>query len=428
MKKLYLLFSFCSICSLSAQQVDNLFCISYRHLPNPSGPSTNGIIHVGEIAPQLGFVSNVGPSVSVTGGAFTVSGGAANQINNTFALVGRNSYTIFELNTGNLLQQNAINPFDTLGVTYFDNVRFNNSNATLYGLARVRVNNQLEGIYFSKLDTDTGNLIQLSTSSIGEQIVLNGAVIDPDQMIYYYSDGPRFVGIDLYNGAIFSNPEYVFSTTETVGFANIAFNCSDNEIYGLVRGRTPGANPLFPLNYILTLKLGKINPTTGVVTEINAVNLPSQAYSLTASSSIDELNRIYYFEGLNKILYGISLDTGLVVSSVPLTFQDGQVVHFMNNYNNCIDRVALRPNPDVLNSETFTKKESVLLYPNPASSIITIETDFTVDKVEVIDNNGRIVKSILNEKTIPVEGLESGIYFVKVYSESISKTLKFVKI
>lgn len=328
------------------------------------------------------------------------------------------------------MQQNAINSFALQGTTYFDNVRFNNSDASLYGLARVRVNNVLEGMYFSKLDVATGNLQQLSTNSIGEGYELSGAVIDPDQMIYYYSDGSKFIGIDLYNGSVYSNPSYVFpnSTSVYTRFANFAFNCSEGEIYGLIRDRIPGVNPLFPLNYIMTLKLGKINPSSGVVTEITSVNLPSQAFSLNASSTIDEVNRIYYFEGLNNILYGVSLDTGLVVSSAPLTFQDGQVVHFMNNYNNCIGRVAMRANPDVLSSETFTNKQSVVLYPNPASSVVTIETAFAVDKVEVLDNNGRIVKTILNEKTIGVENLESGIYFIKVYSELTSKTLKFIKI
>lgn len=85
MKKLYFFLLFFAMFTVNAQQIDGLFCINYKHLPNPNGPSTNGIIHVSEILPQQGFVSNIGPSLNVVAGDFTASGGASNQINNTLA-------------------------------------------------------------------------------------------------------------------------------------------------------------------------------------------------------------------------------------------------------------------------------------------------------------------------------------------------------
>jgi hypothetical protein len=427
MKKIYLIIGLCSIGSTFAQQIDSLLCISYKNLPNTATSSTNAINSISKIAPLTGFVSNIGVGVNNGGTPISLTGGSVNQTNNTFNMVGRNSYTTIDINTGSLLQQGAINSFSSEGVTFFDNVRFNNSNTTLYGLARVQVNNQLQGLYLSKLNTESGNLTQISQNTLGTQYTVNGTVIDPDQMIYYYTSGQKFVGLDLYNGNVFTDPNYVFDDPEYFGFANIAFNCSDSEIYGLIRGQTPGVNPLFPTNFIYFLKLGKIDPVTGIVTEISDVILPSQAYSLNASATIDEGNRIYYFIGLNNILYGVSLDTGLVVSTATITFEDGEVVNFMNNFNNCIGRTALRPNPDLLNNESILKEDIISIFPNPVVSILHIKTDMVVDKVEIIDSNGRIVEVVLNLKVINVENLDFGLYFVKIYSDHKIVNQKFIK-
>jgi len=428
MEKILLSVLILVFCDVSAQQIDSLYCISHKNLPNTPTSNTNAINTIGKLAPLSGFVSNVGIGVNNNGVPISsITGGSINQTNFTFNMVGRNTYNTFDLLTGNLLQQGSINSFSDQGVTFFDNVRFNNSDTTLYGLARLQISNQLVQVYLAKLNTSNGNLTQISQNSLGTQYTINGTVIDPDQMVYYYTSGQKFVGVDLYNGTIYSNPDYVFNNPEYTGFGNIAFNCSDSEIYGLIRGQTPGENPLFPTNFIYYLKLGKINPATGVVTEISTDNLPSQGFSINASSTIDEANRIYYYVGLGNMLYGVSLDTGLVVSTAAISFEDGEVLNFMNNFNNCIGRTALRPNPDLLNNDVVTKDDFLTIYPNPVISTLHIKTNHNVDKAEIFDANGRMVSVNFNNIEINVDNLESGVYFVKIYCDNQIHNQKFVK-
>lgn len=425
MKNLYLIFIFIS-CFAFAQEVDSLFVINYKNLPDTETSYTNGLVRVGKMNPTVGFVSNIGPGANFTGGQFTLTGGSLNQINNTFNLVGISSFSSFSLSTGNLISTTPITSFAPNATTYFDNVRFCNADASLYGLARVFNGEMPQGIYLSKLDTATGNLIQISQNSVGNQIVLNGTVIDPDQMIYYYSDGPKFVGLDLYDGSIYSNPDYVFSNEEYFGFTNIAFNCGTSEIIGLIQGQTPGENPLFPVDFIYYNRLAKINPTTGVVTDISPVNLPSQLFSLNAASTIDESNGIYYYSNAQYI-YGVSLTTGLIVSTAPVVFEDGEVLNFLNNYNNCINRTALRQNPALLSDSEFLT-EQAMIYPNPVSDILKIKTAGTLDKVEIFDSNGRMVQHAVNSSAIDVANLANGLYFIKIYAGKTISNQKFLKI
>lgn len=429
MKKIYLLVSVLIISYSFGQQNNNLYSISYKSLQNPvTLQYTNGIVRVAELNPITGYIDNIGLGTNTVAGNFTVDGGSVNQNNDTYNLIGNNSFMTFDINTGNFLQQTPITSFTNVGTTYFGQVRFNNSDNTLYGLARISTGVQQVSTYLAKLNTTTGSLIQLSQSPLVDQSVVSGNVIDPIQMIFYYCSPQKFVGLDLYNGNVYSSPNYVYSNPEYYGFGNIAFNCANNEIYGLIRGKYPSANAPAPTGYIYYMKLGKINPTTGVVTEISTNQLPSNAFSVGASSTIDESNNIYYFVGTGQIIYGISMVTGNVVSTAPATFEDGNTVFFLNSYNNCINRTAERQDPALLNNITFAGNDDIIIYPNPVSNILSIKNINSFDKVEIFDSNGRIVKISANEKDIDVEDLQSGIYFVKIQVDKKVKNQKFIKL
>lgn len=415
------------VTNLFSQQNDSLYAISYKIIPSTTAtPSTTGMVRVAKFNPTVGFLNNIGLGANTIGGNFTVDGGSVNQVNNTFNLIGSNSFMSFDLNTGNFLQQTPITSFTTQGNTYFGQVRFNNSNATLYGLARISLGGQQQSTYLAKLNTVTGNLVQLSQNPLLDISIVTGTVIDPIEMIFYYCSPNKFIGVDLYNGSVYSNPIYVYDNSEYYGFANIAFNCTNREIYGLIRGKYLSPNAPTPTGYIYYLKLGKINPSTGVVTEISTVNLPTIAYSVGGSATIDETNGIYYFVGTGQIIYGISLATGLVVSSAPATFEDGNTVFFINDYNNCVNRTAERMDPALLNNQDFTP-ESVIIYPNPTSKALSISSSTNFEKIEIYDSKGRMVKTSLQQTEIDVQDLQSGVYFLKLYGAKMVKHQKFIK-
>ncbi len=72
------------------------------------------------------------------------------------------------------------------------------------------------------------------------------------------------------------------------------------------------------------------------------------------------------------------------------------------------------------------------VFPNPAQSELTIKGNRSINHVTIVDVNGRLLKSIkrsgLTSSTIiNVEGLNSGIYFLNIESESTKQVVKFVK-
>jgi hypothetical protein len=72
------------------------------------------------------------------------------------------------------------------------------------------------------------------------------------------------------------------------------------------------------------------------------------------------------------------------------------------------------------------------VYPNPATNFVNVSSyDYTVNKVDILDMNGRIVKSVSdnsNEVQINLSDLAQGVYMMTITSnEGISSTKKIVK-
>lgn len=82
-------------------------------------------------------------------------------------------------------------------------------------------------------------------------------------------------------------------------------------------------------------------------------------------------------------------------------------------------------------SATLGTKDNELnrisVYPNPATDIIIIENLKTNFSLELIDNSGKLVKSISNQTSkteINIKNLASGIYYLKVDGQSVQKIIK----
>ena len=77
-----------------------------------------------------------------------------------------------------------------------------------------------------------------------------------------------------------------------------------------------------------------------------------------------------------------------------------------------------------------TAKSAISLYPNPASNYINIDGLEGKEQIFIIDNSGRIVKSVsTNEamQTINIDDLAQGIYLVTIRKENKIEVLKFIK-
>ena len=96
------------------------------------------------------------------------------------------------------------------------------------------------------------------------------------------------------------------------------------------------------------------------------------------------------------------------------------------NYQCTVDSVCELSQSDVLPSEKVT------LYPNPAFDVlnITFENQIKIEKINIYNTLGQVVLVIPNTqktKSVDVSSLNTGNYFLKIFSDQRSSSVKFVK-
>lgn len=78
-------------------------------------------------------------------------------------------------------------------------------------------------------------------------------------------------------------------------------------------------------------------------------------------------------------------------------------------------------------NEQLNTKDQIIIYPNPTNKYLNINSASTIKQIEIIDITGRIVLSNKKDKKIDVNSLNSGIYFIKVYSDNKTFSQKIIK-
>lgn len=365
--------------------------------------------------------------------AINLTGAALNPYDSTFVFMGGYGINTFDLNQGNITFQSPVtNP---IAASFFDNFRFNNADSTMYGLARrntydpVTMQNYGE-LYLAKINTQNGVITQISPNSVGQGYALAGSAIDPYQMVYYYSTGSNLVGLDMYTGNIFSNVPMSISNGNY--FDNFTYSCADTALYGLIRQNffSYVVDSLFPLDSMqvldsATVKLGKINPNTGIVTTISQNTVSMGGYSLNAGAAIDPDAMIYYYSN-GYSLIGVSMITGNVVSNVPFTFEDGLYFNLMRNFENCKSARSLRLNPQTTGISKDIKA-NLNVAPNPTDGILNVNSDFKMNTIELFNIAGdKVMSKQINawQEELNMEQLPNGIYLLKANGFNNEQYLK----
>ena len=106
-----------------------------------------------------------------------------------------------------------------------------------------------------------------------------------------------------------------------------------------------------------------------------------------------------------------------------------------NNMLNAGDGTDAVGNIDTANDcSTASVKDvsfyNIDVYPNPASNVINVRSEFTIDNLSIFDLMGRTVKQqISNNKefSLDVSDLSKGIYLVKLSSGDKEAVTKFIK-
>lgn len=382
-----------------------------------------GTIRLGTTIPNSGIIDTLGGFVYE--GVINLTGAALNPYENFYIFIGAEGINTIDLNTGEIVNEVALtNPIND---SYFDNFRFNNSDSTMYGLARRYIADPsgpggTGEIYLAKANTNTGVITQISNQSVAEGFALAGSAIDPYEMVYYFSTGSHFVGLDMYDGNIYSSQP--FQITNGSYFDNFTYSCADTSIYGLVRQNyyTTVPDPFFP-GYTMevfdsaTIKLGKIDAASGIVTTISPTSLGYTGYSLGAGSVIDPETMTFFFSTGNNIV-GVSLETGLVTSDVENYFTDGMYFDLMRNTENCkyAQKVRLAGLTNSLNENNLFD-DNVVIYPNPAEQNVILKSSQSITDIEIHNSVGQLIlkqSAYTKEINLNTQAFDSGIYLVKL--------------
>jgi hypothetical protein len=238
-------------------------------------------------------------------------------------------------------------------------------------------------------------------------------------MVFYYSTGSQLVGLDMYTGGIFSNPTLSFPNGGQF-FDNFTYSCADTTLYGLVRGNT-------------TIHLGKVNAMTGEVTKISTQAIGVTSFSVNGSSTIDPVNMIYYFisgSGTGLVIYGVSLQTGLVVSQGTISNTGALYFDMMRIQSDCYESTPTRVAPSASAPELLVKSTIVQVYPNPFSNEVHISSEAELQKIELYQANGRLLHSLEatgKAFTLETSLLNEGIYFLQITTAQGVQSVKILK-
>jgi hypothetical protein len=400
-------------------------------------------IRLGSMNPVSGYVSNIGSNQ--INRAINLSGAALNPYDSSFIFMSYRDIISLDLRTGNTNSIELI--YHSLGESYFDMFRFNNADSSLYGLARTNYVSRISDPLFpldsfyvldstalrlATVNTNTGLISVLSSASIGEGFVMAGSTIDPYQMLYYYSNGYRFIGLDIYDGSVYSDA-HIYNPDGDI-FDNFAYSCADTGIYGLVRKNYYSWTSVlgFPGDSFQTLdsstiRLGKIDPNTGIVTIISPSGAAFGGYSINAGSAIDPNTMTYYFNSGSAII-GISMVTGIKVSEASLDFEAGEHFDIMRNFENCRSAVASRKSGETNIIPSIAPNSTFSIYPNPTTNLFQISSTEPIQDIRITDVSGKLIMHENYgdgrlETTLSIINDLPGMYFVTVNGNSHRKLI-----
>lgn len=73
-------------------------------------------------------------------------------------------------------------------------------------------------------------------------------------------------------------------------------------------------------------------------------------------------------------------------------------------------------------------KDNLIIYPNPASHQLIIETDLMINRIDIMDITGKMIKTIKeNTSIINIVDIPNGIYFIMLNTDEMIITRKFIK-
>lgn len=375
-------------------------------------------VRLATINPSTGIINTI--SNTSLGNTINLTGVSLNPYNLTYSYQDQDSWLSIDLMNGQVVNDVIVSLPNATG--NFNNFKFNTSDTSMYGLFSQVVFNPSTGTYTGDMrlatcDLSSGQVSLISPTSIATSYVMAGSAINPNLMVYYFISEGKLMGLDLYNGQIYSQPLINFPLGGD-SFDNFAYSCVDTTMYGLIMNTGVGVQ-----------SLGKINASTGIVTPLpTALNFDN--YIMNGGATIDPINLIYYFETMDNnaqiYLVGLSLIDGSIVSNVMLP-STGTYFDMARIDGDCYGATPSRLNPAL----SIEEPESwVTIVPNPSTDLITLTAQSPIETIRISGMDGNTLLNIHGTGTTSVCSLKSlpdGIYFLTVSTSTTTLLKRIVK-
>ena len=203
----------------------------------------------------------------------------------------------------------------------------------------------------------------------------------------------------------------------------------------LVEINVPGNN-LSSLDLSRCLRLETIGISYNKITDLNIDNLKyvKSFYAennLLTSLNINALFNIQTLYCQNNQLTSLSTKNGIIEEYIyfsgnpdlaTVCCDENEIVYMKNQ--------CLQNNNDtaVVNSNCGNSSIRIAMYPNPVRDILHIDSNQNITKIEIFSMNGLMIMSDeIVEDVVNLEQLQSGMYFIKVYTGEEITNMKFIK-
>lgn len=174
-----------------------------------------------------------------------------------------------------------------------------------------------------------------------------------------------------------------------------------------------------------------INKSYGYLTWLNGKGsylLPQSQFVFTGNIVPSAPSDMYCALGKNDQKIYVVPSQNLVV--IRMGNASGTPLYALSNFDNELwKRISALPCSTTAAVETL-QDTPLSIYPNPTQDWLNLELKQPLNdfKICIFDINGRILKTVTNEKSVYISDLSKGLYFLKVYSSTAEiGHFKFVK-
>lgn len=232
------------------------------------------------------------------------------------------------------------------------------------------------------------------------------------------------LSVHIYNSPALLSLTGLDNLTSIGGFVSIFNNASLNNLTGLGKLKSIGYYLAIDNNNAMTSLIGVDNLTNiyEIIIDGNPV--------LNSLVGLENINS----DSLEKLIVrnNTSLSVCAVKSICEYLGSSNGTIEIHNNAVGCNSQAGVDSTCRNLSAENLTIDGGLLIYPNPASTNITIEAHeiSTQSQLSILNVNGQqlISRKITEPKTqLDISNLPSGVYFVRLTGETSVVMGKFVK-